>query len=164
MRMQINTLDWDDFVGRIGIGRVERGVLRKGMEVVRIGNDGQRKRGRIKELYRFEGMARLAAEEVVAGDIASLAGLEELGLGDTLCSSDLIEPLPAITLEEPTIEMEFLPNDSPFAGSEGQFVTSRQVSERLERAAWMDPALRVQRGESHGQTVVPAAASCTWAS
>lgn len=153
MRMQINTLDWDDFVGRIGIGRVERGILRKGMEVVRVGNDGVRKRGRIKELYRFEGMARVAAEEVVAGDIASLAGLEELGLGDTLCSSDLVEPLPAITLEEPTIEMEFLPNDSPFAGSEGQFVTSRQVSERLERAAWMDPALRVTRGESHGQLV-----------
>jgi len=153
MRLQVSTLDWDDFVGRIGIGRVDRGTLKKGMEVVRVDNDGKKKRGRIKELFRFEGMRRVPAEVVPAGDIASLAGLEELGLGDTLCASSLVEPLPPLKLEEPTIEMEFLPNDSPFAGQEGQFVTSRQVADRLERAAWMDPALRIRRGESSGQLV-----------
>jgi GTP-binding protein len=142
-RIQMSTLDWDNYVGRIGIGRVERGILRQGQEVIRIGNDGSKTRGRIKELYRFEGMMRVAAQEVSAGDIASIAGLDPLGLGDTLCHIDQVEPLPPITLEEPTIEMEFLPNDSPFSGQEGKFVTSRQVAERLDRATMIDPALRV---------------------
>jgi GTP-binding protein len=149
-RIQISTLDWDNYVGRIGIGRVERGVLRQGQEVMRIANDGKRNRGRIKELYRFEGMDRVAATEVRAGDIASIAGLDPLGLGDTLCHLDLIEQLPPITVEEPTIEMEFLANDSPFAGQEGKFVTSRQVAERLDRAGMMDPALRVLPALSGG--------------
>lgn len=153
VRLQISTLDWDDFVGRIGIGRIERGVLRKGTDVTCVANDGSRRRGRIKELYRFDGMARVPADEVVAGDIACLAGIDELGLGDTLCDPEAVEPLEPLVLEEPTIEMEFLPNDSPFAGTEGTFVTSRQVAERLERAAWMDPALRVRPGESHGKLV-----------
>lgn len=153
VRLQVSTLDWDDFVGRIGIGRVERGVLRKGTDVIRVANDGKQTRGRVKELYRFDGMGRVATEEVQAGDIAVLAGIEGLGLGDTLCAPEAVEALTPMTLEEPTIEMEFLPNDSPFAGQEGQFVTSRQVAERLERAAWMDPALRVRPGESHGKLV-----------
>ncbi|MBC8403782.1 MAG: translational GTPase TypA [Planctomycetes bacterium] len=150
MQIQISTLDWDNYVGRIGIGRVRRGVLRQGQEVMRIANDGKRNRGRIKELYRFEGMERVAATEVRAGDIASIAGLDPLGLGDTLCHLDLVEQLPPITVEEPTIEMEFLANDSPFAGQEGKFVTSRQVAERLDRAGMMDPALRILPALSGG--------------
>lgn len=149
-RIQVSTLDWDNYVGRIGIGRVERGVLRQGQEVMRVANDGSKNRGRIKELYRFEGMNRVAATEVRAGDIASIAGLDPLGLGDTLCHLELVEPLPAITVEEPTIEMEFLANDSPFAGQEGKFVTSRQVAERLNRAGMIDPALRINPAPGGG--------------
>ena len=152
-RLQISTLDWDNYVGRIGIGRVERGVLRQGQEVMRIANDGSQNRGRIKELYRFEGMERVAAKEVRAGDIASIAGLDPLGLGDTLCDLEVVEPLPPITIEEPTIEMEFLANDSPFAGKEGKFVTSRQVAERLQRAGMMDPALRIGQAPTGGYLV-----------
>ena len=102
VRLQVSTLDWDDFVGRIGIGRVERGVLRKGTDVTCVGNDGKRRRGRIKELYRFDGMARIAADEVVAGDIACLAGIDELGLGDTLCDPEAVEPLAKLLSRQPS--------------------------------------------------------------
>jgi GTP-binding protein len=152
-RLQISTLDWDNFIGRIGIGRVQRGVLKRGQEVFCIGNDGGKSRGRIKELYRFAGMERVPADQVPAGDIAVLAGLDPLGLGDTLCHLEHIDPMPPLKVEEPTIEMEFLANDSPFAGKEGQFVTARQVVERLDRAAMIDPALRIQPGPSGGYLV-----------
>jgi len=153
LQFQVSTLDWNDFVGRIGIGRVQRGVIRRGGDVARIANDGAKDNGKIKELYRYEGMARVACDEVRAGDIAALAGFDGLGLGDTLCSRDHIDPLPPITVDQPTIEMEFLVNDSPIAGREGRFVTSRQVHERLERAVMMDPALRIQPGPHGGNLV-----------
>ena len=153
LRFQVATLDWSDFVGRIGIGRVLRGTLKRGDEVAWVRNDGSRSRGRVKELYRIRGLEREDAATVVAGDIASVAGLGEFGLGDSLCDMETVEPLPPISVEEPTIEMAFLVNDSPFAGKEGQFVTSRQVQERLQRAAMMDPALRVRQGESGGMLV-----------
>lgn len=148
VRIQISTLDWDDYVGRIGVGRVDRGVLHRGMEVVVVGNEGDRRRGRVKEMYRYQGMERVAAESVSAGDIACLAGFDKLGLGDTLCDPQLVEPLRPITVEEPTVEMEFLTNDSPLAGKEGRFVTSRQILARLQRAGHIDPALRVTLGTS----------------
>lgn len=153
LQFQVATLDWSDFVGRIGIGRVLRGRMKKGDEVAWVHNDGKRTRGKIKELYRIVGLERQDAEVVEAGDIASVAGLGEFGLGDSLCDLEVVEPLPPITVEEPTIEMAFLVNDSPFAGKEGQFVTSRQVQERLNRAAMMDPALRIRQGESGGMLV-----------
>jgi len=153
LRFQIATLDWSDFVGRIGIGRVLRGTLHKGDEVSWTHNDGHQTRGRIKELYRIRGLEREDAESVQAGDIALVAGLGEFGLGDSLCDLEVIEPLPPITVEDPTIEMAFLVNDSPFAGKEGQFVTSRQVQERLQRAAMIDPALRIGQGEFGGMLV-----------
>lgn len=153
LQFQVATLDWSDFVGRIGIGRVLRGRMKKGDEVAWVHNDGKRTRGKIKELYRIVGLERQDAEVVEAGDIASVAGLGEFGLGDSLCDLEVVEPLPPITVEEPTIEMAFLVNDSPFAGKEGQFVTSRQVQERLNRAAMMDPALRIGQGESGGMLV-----------
>ncbi|RMH01973.1 MAG: translational GTPase TypA [Planctomycetota bacterium] len=144
LRFQVSTLDWNDYVGRIGIGRVVRGVLRRGEEVAWVGNDGRRRRGRVKELYRFQGMERRPCEEVAAGDIAAVAGFEGLGLGDTLCDRETVEPLPPIVVEQPTIEMEFALNDGPLAGREGSLVTWRQVQERLERAALVDPALRLR--------------------
>ena len=153
LRFQVSTLDWSDYVGRIGVGRVVRGVLRRGEEVAWVRNDGRRARGKVKELYRFQGMERIACDAVEAGDIAALAGFEGLGLGDTLCDREVVEPLAPIAVEDPTIEMEFLINDSPLAGREGRFVTSRQVQERLERAAMVDPALRVGPGPHGGMLV-----------
>ena len=153
LQLQVATLDWNDYVGRLGVGRVLRGTLRQGMEVMLVSNEGERRRGRIKELYRFQGMDRVDTTEVLAGDIACLAGLDGLGLGDTLCGLEKVEPLPPISIEPPTIEMEFLVNDSPFAGREGRFVTSRQVQERLDRASIMDPALRITPGHSGGYLV-----------
>ena len=153
LQYQIGTLDWNDYVGRIGIGRVTRGVLRQGDDVRWVTNDGDRKRGRVKELYCYDGMERVPTDKVEAGDIASVAGMEGLGLGDTLCDLDQVDPLPPIEVEPPTIEMEFLVNDSPFAGKEGTFVTSRQVKERLDRASIMDPALRITLGPTGGYLV-----------
>ena len=153
LQYQVGTLDWDDYVGRIGIGRVTRGCLRQGDEVRWFTNSGEKKRGRVKELYRYEGMDRVPTDMVEAGDIASVAGMNGLGLGDTLVEMGNEDALPPIVVEAPTIEMEFLVNDSPFAGKEGTFVTSRQVKERLERAAIMDPALRITIAPSGGYLV-----------
>ncbi|MCH2112334.1 MAG: GTP-binding protein, partial [Planctomycetes bacterium] len=152
-QFQVSTLDWNDFVGRIGIGRVTRGVLRKGSSITRVLNEGGQKTAKVKELYRYTGMTRVSADSVEAGDIAAVAGLEGLGLGDTLCDSNQVDPLPPISVDEPTIEMEFLVNDSPLGGREGRFVTSRQVQERLERAGIMDPALRIGPGPHGGNLV-----------
>ena len=153
VQYQVSTLDWDGYVGRLGIGRVRRGVLRKGVDLAWIRNDGASGSGRVRELYRYQGMERVACEEVRAGDVACLAGIAELGLGDTLCDAEHPEALPPIAVEQPTIEMEFLVNDSPFAGREGKFVTSRQVQERLERAVLMDPALRLSPGGRGGYSL-----------
>jgi GTP-binding protein len=143
MRFQVSTLDWDNFVGRICIGRVDRGVIRKGMSVAVLTADAKPRTERIKELYRIEGMDRVETEQVTAGDIAAISGVPDAGLGDSICDPELLEPLPFLVVEDPTIEMEFLVNDSPLAGRVGQFVTSRQVLERLDRAEMIDPALKV---------------------
>lgn len=153
LQFQIGTLDWNDYVGRIGIGRVTRGILRQGDEVRWVTNAGDKKRGRVKELYQYAGMDRVPAEFIEAGDIACVAGMDGLGLGDTLCDLEVVDALPPIVIEAPTIEMEFLVNDSPFAGKEGTYVTSRQVQERLSRASIMDPALRLTPGPSGGYLV-----------
>jgi len=143
MRFQVSTLDWDNFVGRICIGRVDRGVIRKGMSVSVLTADAKPRTERIKELYRIEGMDRVETEQVTAGDIAAISGVPDAGLGDSICDPELLEPLPFLVVEDPTIEMEFLVNDSPLAGRVGKFVTSRQVLERLDRAEMIDPALKV---------------------
>ncbi len=149
VQFQAATLDHDDFLGRIAIGRVARGTLRNGARVA-VCNPIRPKSlvFPIKGLYRYEGLNRVAVEEVKAGDIAVVAGIEDLTIGDTLCPVENQEPLPAITLDEPTISMEFFVSNSPFAGQEGQFVTSRQVLARLERAALRDVALILANPEA----------------
>ncbi|MEM7310498.1 MAG: translational GTPase TypA [Planctomycetota bacterium] len=144
LQFQAVTLDHDSFVGRIGVGRVTRGRLRVGSRVALCHPDRGRPRATVvKSLFRYEGLARVAAEEVLAGDIAVVAGIEELAIGDTLCPPDAPEPLPAITVDEPTISMIFCINDSPFSGREGKYVTSRHLIGRLERAALRDVALTI---------------------
>jgi GTP-binding protein len=144
LQFQAATIDHDDFIGRIGIGRVRRGTLRAGMKVAVCHPDRDSATlSAIKQLLRFEGLTRVPVEAVYAGDIAIVGGVGELMIGDTLCPPDVQDPLPAIRLEEPTISMVFGVNTSPFAGQEGRFVTSRQIGARLELAAMRDVALQV---------------------
>jgi GTP-binding protein len=144
VQFQAVTIDHDNFVGRIGIGRVVRGTLRLGARLVLCHPDRQKPvQVAVKNLYRYQGLDRVPVNEVFAGDVAVVAGIDELTIGDTLCPLEAIEPLPAIQLDEPTISMVFQVNDSPFAGREGEFVTSRQVASRLERAALRDAALHI---------------------
>ena len=142
VQFQASTLDHDDYLGRIGIGRVERGTLRKGARVALChpGREGA-PAAVVKSLFRYEGLERRPVESVQAGDIAVVAGIEQLCIGDTLCDPEMPEPLPAIEVDEPTISMVFQVNDSPFSGREGTFVTSRHLRSRLERAALRDVAL-----------------------
>ncbi len=144
VQFQAATLDHDDFVGRIGIGRVVRGTLRLGQKVV-LAHPGRESTplAVVKTLYRYEGLKRVAADVVRAGDIAVVAGIEVLEIGDTLCDPEHPQALPAIRVDEPTISMIFQVNDSPFAGREGTFVTSRHLRARLERAALRDVALEL---------------------
>ena len=144
LQFQAATLDHDDYLGRIGIGRVERGVLRRGARVLLCHPDRPAQvNSVIKSLYRFEGLDRRPVEEVGAGDIAVIAGIEELLIGDTVCPPEHPDPLPAIQVDEPTVSMVFQVNDSPFAGREGTYVTSRHLRTRLERAALRDVALEL---------------------
>ncbi len=148
LQFQAATIDHDDFVGRIGVGRVSRGTLRLGGRLLLCHPDRPKPlQVVVKNLYRYEGLNRVAVDSVAAGDIAIVAGIEELAIGDTLCPLEHPEPLPAISLDEPTISMVFQVNDGPFAGREGKFVTSRQVQTRLEKAALRDAALGLRATE-----------------
>jgi GTP-binding protein len=142
LQFQASTLDHDDFLGRIAVGRVNRGVLRNGERLALCHPDRSRALAvTVKKLFRYEGLNRVAVESVSSGDIALVSGIEEFSIGDTLCPVEQQDPLPSIELDEPTISMVFYVNTSPFAGQEGQFVTSRQILGRLEKAATRDVAL-----------------------
>ena len=149
LQFQASTLDHDDFLGRVAIGRVVRGVLRKDARYAvchperAVGSTVA-----LKNLFRYEGLRRVPVDEVGPGDIAVVTGIDELGIGDTLCPVDRQEPLPAIAIDEPTISMVFYVNNSPMAGREGRFVTSRQILARLEKAAARDVALVLEMTDS----------------
>ena len=144
LQLQVATIDHDDFIGRTGTGRVARGTIRLGQRALVCHPDrGNPTLVAVKQLFRYEGLQRVQVDEVRAGDIAVVAGIDELSIGDTLCSPDAPEPLPAIELEEPTLSMVFQVSNSPFAGKEGRYVTSRQIAARLELAALRDVALVV---------------------
>ncbi len=145
VQMLISNIDFSEYVGRIGIGRIERGTLRKGDMVARcmMGEQVTHPPVRLAGLYTFDGLERIPAEEVVAGDIAAMFGMEDIGIGQTVCSPDALSPLPFVKISEPTVRMAFSVNDSPFAGREGKFVTSRHLKARLERELLTDVSLRV---------------------
>ena len=146
MRFQAVTLEHSDFVGRMAIGRVNRGILREGMRVLVCHPDrDQLVHASVKSLFRYEGLERVPAKAVQSGDIAVVAGIDDLSIGDTLCDPEVLDPLPAIAIDEPTISMQFSVNDAPFAGREGTYVTSRHVQTRLERAAIRDVALVIEK-------------------
>jgi GTP-binding protein len=145
LQMQVAAIDYNDYVGRIAIGRVGRGCLREKMEMVILARDGSRRNGRIESLRVFDGIGKAAADEVPAGDIALVSGIGDIGIYDTLADPDCPEAMPAIRIDEPTLTMEFRPNDSPFLGREGRFVTSRHLKERLERELRSNVALRMEQ-------------------
>jgi len=148
LQMLIITLDYSDYVGRIGIGRVFAGTIRAGHEVTVIRRDGTQRKERISELFVFEGLGRKKVEEVSAGDICAVVGLEKVDIGDTIACADSPQPLPIIRVDEPTLHMTFRVNDSPFAGRSGKFLTSRHLRERLEKEMQSNVALRVEPGHT----------------
>jgi GTP-binding protein len=143
LQMQITTLDYSDYVGRIGIGRISHGEIRVGDQVRHVKSANEQYSVRISQLYGFEGLNRIAIQEARAGDIVALAGIENLYIGDTVADPNDPRPLPSLKIDEPTLEMVFSVNTSPFAGREGRYVTSRQIRDRLHKELRGNPALRV---------------------
>jgi len=144
LQLQVTLLDYSSYVGAIGIGRIKRGTLRKGMTVTVVGRDGGQRSERITQILGFHGLTRVEIESAGAGDIVAFAGIAEPKVSDTLCDPATVEPLPSLVVDEPTISMTFEVNTSPFLGREGKFVTSRQIRERLERESIHNVALRVE--------------------
>jgi GTP-binding protein len=144
LQLQISTLDYNSYVGRIGIGRIRRGTLRAGSNVVLRQGDEDRGTAKVAQVLTFKGLQRQSVEEAMAGDIVALTGIEDVNIGLTICSPDRPEGLPPIQVDEPTLAMNFQVNTSPFAGREGKFVTSRQIRERLMRELQSNVALRVE--------------------
>lgn len=144
-QMLITSLDFSNYVGRIAIGRVHRGVIREGMEIGLCKRDGTVQRQKIKELHTFEGMGRKKVQEVGSGDICAIVGLDDFEIGDTISTVENPEPLPRIAIDEPTMSMTFTINDSPFFGKDGKYVTSRHIAERLTKELDRNLALRVTK-------------------
>jgi GTP-binding protein len=144
LQLQVTLLDYSSYVGAIGIGRIKRGTIKRGMTVTVVSRDGKQRSEKITQILGFHGLTRIEVESAGAGDIVAFAGIAEPKVSDTLCDPATVEPLPSLTVDEPTISMTFEVNTSPFLGREGKFVTSRQIRERLEREAIHNVALRVE--------------------
>ncbi len=152
IQMQVTTLDYSDYVGRIGIGRVHRGTMALNRPLVIIKRDGSVKPISIKQLFTFEGLTREEVESVPCGDLCAIVGVTNIDIGDTICDAEHPEAMPPITVDEPTISMTFRVNDSPFYGKEGKYVSSRHLRERLFKEMEKDVALRVEEGEGGGES------------
>jgi GTP-binding protein len=147
-RMLISAIDYNDYLGRIGIGRVYSGTLKTGDNIVLMPREGERVNAKITRLYLFENIRRVDATEITAGDIGGIAGLEDVDIGDTIADPSKAEPLPFVAIDEPTITMNFMVNNSPFAGLEGKYVTTRNISERLSRELKSNVSLTVEMTDS----------------
>ena len=144
-QMRITTLDYSSYVGVIGIGRVQRGVVKTNMPITVVDRYGKTRNGRVLQVLGFHGLERVEVAQAEAGNIIAVTGVEGLRISDTLCARDAVEQLPVLTVDEPTISMIFRVNDSPFAGKEGKYLTSRQIQERLLREASHNVALRIEQ-------------------
>src|SRR5690625_135525 len=133
LQFQVTLLDYNDYLGRIGIGRVFRGQIKVGQQVVVIKQDGSERAFRITKLFGFTGLQRKEIKEATAGDIVAVTGIEDINIGETICPAEHPEALPMLRIDEPTLQMTFLVNNSPFAGKEGKYLTSRHIKERLMR-------------------------------
>lgn len=148
LQILISNIDYDDYVGRIGVGRVERGFVKTNQNVSLCTRDGDVKNVKIGKIYKFEGLKRAEAEEAGLGEIISISGITGLNIGETLCDTDHIEALPFVKIDEPTVSMNFMVNNSPFAGREGKFVTSRNVRDRLFKEVETNVSMRVEETDS----------------
>ena len=146
LQMQISALDYSSYVGVIGIGRITRGRASSNQQVIIIDREGNERKGKILQVKSHLGLERIDVEEALAGEIVCITGIEGLKISDTLCDPTLVEAMPALSVDEPTISMTFQVNDSPFAGKEGKFITTRHLKERLERELLYNVALRVEQG------------------
>ncbi len=148
LQMQISALDYNSYVGVIGVGRIARGIINRNMPVTIASVDGKNRNGKVLNVMTYHGLDRVDAEQAEAGEIICITGIDGLNISDTICTPDAIEALPPLSVDEPTISMTFQVNDSPFAGLDGKYVTSRNIKERLEKEIIHNVALRVVQGET----------------
>lgn len=144
LQLLISTIDYDDYVGRIGVGRIERGVANRNRAVTVCALGGVPREAKLSRLYRFEGLKRVETESVGAGDIVAVAGIPGISIGETVCDPACVEPLPFVHIDEPTVSMDFIVNTSPFAGREGKYVTSRNLRDRLFKEVETNVSMRVE--------------------
>lgn len=147
-QMQVSALAYDEYIGRLGIGRVYQGTLKQGDTYIRCNQDGTQKKETISNLFVYKGLSRTPVKEAHSGDIVVIAGMPDISIGDTICDVNHVEPMEHIAIEEPTLSMNFHVNTSPFAGQSGKYVTSRNIKERLERELEVNVGLRVEPTES----------------
>ena len=148
LQVLFSSLDYDDYIGRIGVGRVARGKIKRNDNVVLCKTDGTQENVKISRLYQFEGLKRAEVEEAAVGDLICVSGITDLNIGETICAPDCIEPLPFVKLDEPTLSMNFMVNDSPFAGQDGKYVTSRNIRDRLFKEVETNVSMRVEETDS----------------
>ncbi|WP_284892929.1 translational GTPase TypA [Cobetia amphilecti] len=153
-QMQISALDYNSYVGVIGLGRIKRGAVSPGQQVSIITKEGAVRKGKIGQVMTHMGLDRVQTDKATAGDIVCITGIENLAISDTICDTATVEALPPLTVDEPTVSMTFQVNDSPFAGQDGKFVTSRNIRERLDQELIHNVALRVEQGETPEKFVV----------
>lgn len=148
MQILFSNIDYDDYIGRIGVGRVERGSVKSGQTAVLCCRDGSTKNVKIAKLYQYEGLKRVETETAAMGDLVCVSGIADINIGETACSPDCVEALPFVKIDEPTVSMNFMVNNSPFAGREGKFVTSRNLRDRLYKEVETNVAMRVEETDS----------------
>ena len=153
-QMQISALDYNSYVGVIGVGRIKRGRMKPNMQVIVAGSDGSKRKERILQVTGYLGLERVDVEEAQAGDIVCITGIDKLNISDTICDPEAVEILPPLSVDEPTVSMTFQVNDSPFAGREGKYISSRNLKERLEQELKHNVALRVEPGENPDKFIV----------
>jgi len=154
LQFQVALLDYNDYVGRIGIGRVFRGTMKVGQQVALMKLDGSVKQFRVTKMFGFLGLKRIEVEEAKAGDLVAVSGMEDINVGETVCAVECQEALPLLRIDEPTLKMTFLVNNSPFAGKEGKYVTARKIEERLRAQLETDVSLRVENTDSPDAWIV----------
>ena len=153
-QMQISALDYNSYVGVIGVGRIKRGKMKPNMQVIVAGTDGSKKKARVLQVMGYKGLERVDVKEAQAGDIVCITGIDKLNISDTICDPESVEILPPLSVDEPTVSMTFQVNDSPFAGREGKYISSRNLKERLEQELIHNVALRVKPGDSPDKFIV----------
>ena len=153
-QMQVSALDYNSYLGVIGVGRITRGTLVPNQQVIVADNQSNQRKGKVLKVMGYHGLERVETEQASAGDIVCITGIDGLGISDTLCDPEAVEPLEALSVDEPTVSMTFMVNDSPFAGQDGKFVTSRNIKERLDQELIHNVALRVEQGDTADKFIV----------